>query len=233
MITGIQDRLATLSNPEDAIFLQRYFKTAPGQYGEGDIFRGIRVPELRRLSRENRAIPLEHAELLLHSLYHEDRLLALLVLVLKFVTADEAGRASIHGLYLDNSRYINNWDLVDSSAPDIVGGYLFDKSDEPLDRLARSGSIWERRIAILATAHFIRRGRFDATLRIAVTLLRDREDLIHKAAGWMLREVGKRDLQREEEFLAAHCREMPRTMLRYAIERFPEEKRRRYLKGEV
>ncbi len=233
MIDEIQSQLVNLSNPEDGLFLQRFFKTGPGQYGEGDLFRGIRVPQLRRLSKAYQDISLEHTKRLLRSVYHEDRLLALLILVRKYARADKAGRAGIYKLYLSHTRFISNWDLIDASAEHIIGAYLIDKSREPLYRLAQSPFIWERRIAILATFHFIKRGKFDETIRIAGMLLTDREDLIHKAVGWMLREVGKRDCQREEAFLRAHYRQMPRTMLRYAIEKFPEDKRQRYLKGEV
>ena len=233
MLELIQNQLASLSSAEDGIFLQKFFKTGPGQYGEGDRFRGLRVPALRRLSKAHQDIPLELAERLLHSAYHEDRLLALLILVRKYANADETGRAAIYTLYLDNTRFINNWDLVDASAEHIVGAYLSDKSQGPLYRLTQSISLWERRVAILATFHFIKRGKFDQTLRIAEILLTDKEDLIHKAVGWMLREVGKRDFQREETFLVAHYKQMPRTMLRYAIEKFPHDKRLRYLKGTV
>jgi 3-methyladenine DNA glycosylase AlkD len=233
MIEAIQSQLVSLSNSEDSLFLQRFFKTGPGQYSAGDLFRGIRVPELRRLSKAHQDIPLEHAERLLHSAYHEDRLLALLILVRKYAKSDEAKRAGIYALYLSHTRFINNWDLVDASAEHIVGAYLSDKSREPLYQLARSRSIWERRIAILATFHFIKQGKFVETLGIAGILLTDKEDLIHKAVGWMLREVGKRDFQREEAFLSAHYKQMPRTMLRYAIEKFPQDKRRRYLTGAV
>ncbi|MFH0994168.1 MAG: DNA alkylation repair protein [Pseudomonadota bacterium] len=233
MLDEIQRQLVNLSNSEDGVFLQRFFKTGPGQYGEGDLFRGIRVPALRRLSKARQDIPLELAERLLHSAYHEDRLLALLILICKYANGDETERAGIYALYLDNTRFINNWDLVDASAEHIVGAYLSDKSREPLYQLARSGSLWERRIAILATFHFIKRGKFDETLRIAEMLLADKEDLIHKAVGWMLRETGKRDLQREEVFLGAYYQQMPRTMLRYAIEKFPHDKRISYLKGTV
>ena len=231
MLDTIQSQLAGLANPEDGRFLQKYFKTGPGQYGAGDLFRGIRVPALRKLSLAHRAIPLELAEQLLHSCYHEDRLLALLILVLQYSRADATGRASIYRLYLGSTRFINNWDLVDASAEQIVGAQLWEQSQEPLDRLAGAESLWERRIAIIATFHDIKRGSFDATLRIAGRLLSDKEDLIHKAVGWMLREVGKRDLLREEEFLLAHHRQMPRTMLRYAIEKFPEQRRQAFLKG--
>jgi 3-methyladenine DNA glycosylase AlkD len=233
MIDEIQNQLVSLSNNEEGLFLQKYFKTGPGQYGEGDFFRGIRVPVLRRLSKAHQEIALAQAELLLHSEYHEDRLLALMILVRKYDRADEANRTAIYKLYLSNTKFINNWDLVDSSAEHIVGAYLRERSRKPLDRLSRSRSIWERRIAILATFHFIRLGEFEETLRIAEGLLGDKEDLIHKAVGWMLREVGKRDIKKEEAFLRVHYRQMPRTMLRYAIEKFPEVKRQRYLRGTV
>jgi 3-methyladenine DNA glycosylase AlkD len=233
MIAEIQNQLSNLADAGDASFLQKYFKTGPGQYGEGDIFRGIRVPALRKLALSYRALELEQAVRLLHSSYHEDRLLALLILSGRFAKEDEAGRAVIYRLYLDNTQFINNWDLVDSSAERIVGAYLKDKDRTPLDQLAQSPSIWERRIAIIATFHYIRYNDFDAALSIAQRLLTDREDLIHKAVGWMLREVGKRDLQRQEIFLRANYRRMPRTMLRYAIEKFPEEKRQGYLKGTI
>jgi 3-methyladenine DNA glycosylase AlkD len=233
MINEVQGQLVKLTNPEAARFLQKYFKTGPGQYGEGDLFRGIRVPALRRLSIGLEALTIQETTILLHGAYHEDRLLALLVLVRKYAGSDEAGRAAIYRLYLNNTQFINNWDLVDSSAEHIVGAHLNDKSQEPLDQLALSASLWERRIAILATFHYIRRNNLEATLRIAERLLTDKEDLIHKAVGWMLREAGKRDLQKQEAFLAAHYRRMPRTMLRYAIEKFPEEKRQHYLKGTI
>jgi 3-methyladenine DNA glycosylase AlkD len=231
MIHEVHKTLAELANAEDGIFLQRFFKTGPGQYGEGDLFRGIRVPPLRRLAAAFRGLSLEQAALLLSSSYHEDRLLALLILVGKFKRGDDGERHGIYRLYLENTRFINNWDLVDASAEHIVGGYLRERDREPLRLLARSADLWERRIAIMATFHFIRRGGFDATLEIGEMLLQDRHDLIHKAVGWMLREVGKRDLPTEENFLLAHYRRMPRTMLRYAIERFPEERRQGYLKG--
>ena len=229
MIEAIQSQLVSLSNPEDAVFLQRFFKTGPGQYGEGDIFRGIRVPVLRRLSKNHQNISLKFVEQLLFSAYHEDRLLALLILVRKYTHADETEQSGIYTLYLENTRFINNWDLVDTSAEHIVGAYLSDKNREPIYRLARSICLWERRIAVLATFHFIKQGSFDDTLQIAEILLHDKEDLIHKAVGWMLREIGKREMQKEEVFLQAYHQQMPRTMLRYAIEKFPQEKRLGYL----
>lgn len=233
MLDAINSQLADLSSAEDALFLARYFKTGPGQYGAGDIFRGIRVPPLRKLAQASHPLPLPQAAELLQSAYHEDRLLALLILVQKYAKADEGGRDAIYRLYLDSTRFINNWDLVDCSAEHIVGAQLRDRDRAPLYRLAQSESLWERRISVMATFHYIKRASFGTTLGVAEALLGDREDLIHKAVGWMLREVGKRDLATEEQFLALHHLVMPRTMLRYAIEKFPEEKRQRYLKGQV
>jgi 3-methyladenine DNA glycosylase AlkD len=233
MILEIQRELAELGEPADAEFLQRFFKTGPRQYGEGDRFRGIRVPILRRLVKKYRIMPLSETVELLKSAYHEDRLMALLILVEKYRKSDGAERATIHRLYLDHTRYINNWDLVDVSAEHVVGAHLDGAGLALLDRLARSPMLWERRIAILATFYFIRRGVFEPTLRIAECLLSDRHDLIHKAVGWMLREVGKRDAGKLEKFLDQHCAQMPRTMLRYAIERFPEPRRREYLNREA
>jgi 3-methyladenine DNA glycosylase AlkD len=174
-------------------------------------------------------LPLEEVEELLHSKIHEERLAALAILVAHAAKADAGGRKAIYDLYLANTRFVNNWDLVDLSAPQIVGGHLERKSRKPLYRLARSSWLWDRRISILATFHFIRQADFGDTLKIAEILLDDEEDLIHKAAGWMLREVGKRDRPALEGFLGRHHRIMPRTMLRYAIERFPDRKRRAYM----
>jgi len=227
----IRAELQRLKDDQRAQLAQRFFKTGPGQYGEGDVFLGIRVPDLRRLAREHKAARLTEINRLLRSKFHEERTLALMILVHAYSKGDEAAKKSIYETYLKNTRFINNWDLVDLSAHYIVGHYLSDKSKEPLYRLAKSDSLWERRIAIVATAYFIKRGKFTDTLRISKLLLSDKEDLIHKAAGWMLREVGKRDLASEERFLIAHYRRMPRTMLRYAIEKFPEPRRQMYLKG--
>lgn len=211
--------------------MQRFFKTGPGEYGEGDRFRGISVPPLRALAREFAQLPLTETWKLLASPLHEDRLLALLLLNGSFAKGDGKLRAKIHARYLKSTRYINNWDLVDSSAEHIVGAWLFDRSRRPLQQLARSPSLWERRIAIVATFHFIRRDDFDDTLKIASLLLHDDQDLIHKATGWMLREVGKRDRKRLTQFLGQHATRMPRTMLRYAIEHFPPRMRAKYMKA--
>jgi 3-methyladenine DNA glycosylase AlkD len=224
-----QQRLRSFASPEQAAILARFFKTGPGQYGEGDRFIGVKVPTTRKVAREFKNLPLFEVKRLLHSKIHEERLLALVILVGQFEKGDDAIKKQIYNLYLTNTSYINNWDLVDLSAPQIVGGYLQNRSRKPLDRLAKSKSLWERRISILATFYFIREGNFNDTLKIANMLLKDKEDLIHKAVGWMLREVGKRDVAVLEEFLVQHCRVMPRTALRYAIERFPEDRRLAYL----
>ncbi len=228
-----QKRLRSLADPKVAAVLARFFKTGPGQYGEGDRFIGVKVPTTRKVAKEFKSLPLAEVECLLHSEIHEERLLALVILVGQFEKGDDATRKTIYNLYLANTRHINNWDLVDLSAPQIVGGYLEDRSRRPLDRLVKSASLWERRISILATHWFIRHGDFADTLRIAEELLGDKQDLIHKAVGWMLREVGKRDVTVLEEFLGQHCRVMPRTMLRYAIEQFSEKKRRKYMNGTI
>lgn len=227
----IQSQLALLADKEIARHSQRFFKTGKGEYAEGDIFRGIRVPELRKLSRSCKNLPTDECVTLLKSEFHEDRLLALFILVLKFRKKDEQLRWDIYQIYLTHTLYINNWDLIDSSAEHIVGGYLWTKNRDVLYSLAESENLWERRISIMATFFFIRKGDFEDTLRIAEKLLSDTEDLIHKATGWMLREVGNRDFQAEADFLSIHYKTMPRTMLRYAIEKFPEEIRQNYLKG--
>lgn len=227
----IRKRVRELGNAERAEVLQRFFKTAPGQYGEGDIFLGLTVPQMRALAKEYRALADAEIVNLLQSAFHDERAIALFILVQAFARGDEAKRKAIYELYLQQTKFINNWDLVDSSAAQIVGGFLEKRSRKPLYMLARSHSLWERRIAIIATFHLIRRNEFTDTLKIAKLLLTDTEDLIHKAVGWMLREVGKRNLDSEEEFLIAHYEKMPRTMLRYAIEKFPEARRQMYLRG--
>jgi 3-methyladenine DNA glycosylase AlkD len=229
--TAISKELRTLASPETAANLQRFFKTGLGQYGEGDLFLGIKVPPLRALAKRHTDADLTTVAALLDSPYHEERMLALLLLMQFYQRGGEQDRTAAYELYLSNTQRINNWDLVDVSAPRIIGRHLQDRSRQVLHELARSSSLWERRIAILATAWFIRLDDFADTLRIAATLLHDEHDLMHKAVGWMLREVGKRDLAAEETFLKAHYRDMPRTMLRYAIERFPETRRKQYLLG--
>jgi 3-methyladenine DNA glycosylase AlkD len=232
-VPEIQRKLRKLANKEKARILQGFFKTGPGQYGDGDVFLGITVPVLRKLAKECHKTSVADSLTLLRSEVHEQRLLALFLLIHAYAQGDEAIKKRIYGDYLKNTRSINNWDLVDLSAPNIVGDYLADKSRKPLYTLARSRDLWKKRIAILATFQFIKQNDFTDALAIAGMLVKDDHDLIHKAVGWMLREVGKRDVRTEEGFLQKHYQTMPRTMLRYAIERFPEVKRQRYLQGKV
>jgi 3-methyladenine DNA glycosylase AlkD len=227
----IQQTLRRFATKEKAAVLRRFFKTGPGQYGEGDRFLGVMVPNIRRVVQEFRDAPLSEVTKLMRSPWHEERLCALLVLVSQFERGDDVVRKKIYRLYLKNTRYINNWDLVDLSAPKIVGPYLDGGSRALLYRFVRSRNLWERRIAILAAFPYIRKGDFTDALSISEKLLADDHDLMHKAVGWMLREVGKKDVAVLEGFLKKHHRRMPRTALRYAIERFPEAKRKKYLKG--
>ena len=229
----IRKKIRKLANTDTAEVLRGFFKTGPGQYGEGDVFLGINVPVLRKIAKECRNTSIVDMMRLLRSSIHEERVLALFLLVAAYVRGDDAEKKKIYSLYLKNTRFINNWDLVDLSAPNIVGHHLLDKGRNPLYKLATSRDLWKKRIAILATFTFIRQNDFADTLNISQLLLSDEHDLIHKAVGWMLREVGKRDLQTEESFLKQHYSIMPRTMLRYAIERFPERKRKKYLQGKI
>jgi 3-methyladenine DNA glycosylase AlkD len=230
---AIKRELRRLADSERAEVLKRFFKTGPGEYAEGDIFLGIRVPYIRKLAKKYEDISLSETTRLLKSAIHEERLLALLLLVSAYSRGGMSIKKRVYELYLKNTRFINNWDLVDLSAEHIAGAFLMDRSRRPLYKLARSGILWERRISILSTFHYIKRDDLQETMKIAEILLSDKEDLIHKAVGWMLREAGKRDLRAEEEFLKEHYRQMPRTMLRYAIERFPETRRLRYLRGKA
>lgn len=223
-------KLKSLASPAAATAATRFFKTGPGQYGEGDTFIGVNVPTLRTMAREFRGLSLDEIRALLHSPVHEERHLALLILVLQAAKGDDAHRTRAFDLYLGNTRFVNNWDLVDCSAPQVVGGHLLPRPKEPLYTLAKSESLWERRIAVVSTQHFIRHGEFDDTLAVSELLLGDGEDLIHKATGWMLREVGKKDQGVLEGFLDRHAAVMPRTMLRYAVEKFPPDRRRAYLR---
>ncbi len=232
-LDAVRAALREYADKSDAEFLRRYFKTGPGEYGEGDRFIGVRVPSARRVARRFRHLPLAEALVLLGSAIHEERLLALIILTEKFRRGTPGEQSEIYREYLNRTRSINNWDLVDASADRIVGAYLQERSRRPLYGLARSELLWERRIAVMATFHFIKNGEFAETLKIAGMLLADTEDLIHKAAGWMLREIGKRDRKAEESFLRENYRRMPRAMLRYAIEKFPEDLRQRYLRGTI
>jgi 3-methyladenine DNA glycosylase AlkD len=232
-VGDIRTRLRKHARPESVPILRRFFKTGPGEYGEGDVFIGVKVPGVRTVCRECSEVSLATVKTLLRSRVHEERLLAVLILVQAFKSASEVERRRIYKLYLAHTAYVNNWDLVDASASQIVGAFLYARSKAPLTKLARSKSLWERRIAIIATFDYIRRLEFDETFRIADLLLDDEHDLIHKAVGWLLREIGKRDGAVEREFLSTRYQTMPRTMLRYAIERFPDIERRKYLLGQI
>jgi len=224
-------QLRKYADKEKAKVLLCFFKTGPGDYAEGDIFLGVMVPFIRKVLKEFQELSLSDVIKLLRSKIHEERLLALLILVHQFNKADTKAKEKIYKAYLANTKFINNWDLVDLSAPQIVGGFLIDKDRLILYKLAKSPLLWERRIAILATFAFIRLGDFDDVFCIVKLLLCDKEDLIHKACGWMLREVGKRDVFVEEKFLLKYFKVMPRTMLRYAIEKFPQDKRKSFLEA--
>ncbi|MFA5318093.1 MAG: DNA alkylation repair protein [Patescibacteria group bacterium] len=216
---------------EKAKILQRFFKTGKGEYGAGDVFIGVTVPNIRKVAKKFQTMQLKEVELLLHSKIHEERLCAALILVEKFEQGSEAEKQKIYKLYLKNAKHINNWDLVDLSAPKITGAYLLEKNRDVLYKLAHSKNLWKKRIAILSTYAFIRENQFKDTLEISKILLNDKHDLMHKAVGWMLREVGNRDREVEEKFLKKYYKKMPRTMLRYTIEKFPEELRQEYLKS--
>lgn len=230
-LSNLQKELRSFSNKGKAKILSGFFKTGKGEYGENDKFLGVVVPQARKIVRKYRDLFWNEIKVLIKSKYHEERLIALLILIEQYNRSDQLNKRKIFKFYLDNTKYINNWDLVDLSAPHIIGGYLSDKDKDQLYQLAKSDNIWERRIAIISTFHFIRNKMAEETLKIAKILLYDNHDLIHKAVGWMLREVGKRiSREKEEEFLKKYAPEMPRTMLRYAIEHFPESIRQQYLK---
>ena len=231
---AVRAELKHLTNPRKAKILKRFFKTGKGEYAEGDMFLGITVPQSRKIAQTYRDIPWKALHALIKSPYHEERLVALLILVERFQKLNEVEKEKIYRFYLSHTKYINNWDLVDLSAEKIVGAYLEKKSRAPLVRLAKSKSLWERRIAIIATFYFIKKDNANETFRIAKILLKDRHNLIQKAVGWMLREIGKRvSREKEEEFLMQHLNSLSRTTLRYAIEHFPEPKRKRYLKENI
>jgi len=235
-LTKLKQDLQKLANKEKAKILQGFFKTGKGQYGEGDIFLGITVPEQRKVAIKYKDLSFSDTQKLMKSKIHEHRLVALLILVKKFQDSKtEKEKRIIVNTYLKNTKYVNNWDLVDLTAPKILGEYLFsltknvEKEKQILYKLAKSKDLWEKRIAIVATYEFIRNGHFDDTIKISNLLVNDTHDLIHKAVGWMLREVGKRDQAVEEKFLKQHYKTMPRTMLRYSIERFDVKKKKFYM----
>ncbi|MCF7820541.1 MAG: DNA alkylation repair protein [Candidatus Pacebacteria bacterium] len=235
VIEKIKADLKAVSKKSDVKILQRFFKTGPGEYGEGDIFIGVRVPQQREIARKYYSeISWSEIQTLIQSPIHEERLTALLILVLRFEKTEiDKEKTKIYNFYLKNLKYINNWDLVDLSASKIVGAYIFNykKTDkDKLFKLAEKKHLWSRRVAVIATFYFIKKGEYKTLFKLAEMLLADKHDLMHKAVGWMLREVGNNCGQEiEEEFLKKYYKKMPRTMLRYAIEKFPEEKRQAYL----
>jgi 3-methyladenine DNA glycosylase AlkD len=229
MLSEIQKELYFLSDPIRAKHSQRFFKTGPGEYGEGDVFLGLTMPEVRVIAKKYfKEVDFSSVQKLVESKYHEFRMCALVMLVYKY--EKDMGRKEIYEFFLRNTKYINNWDLVDVTVPRTVGFYLVDNNRSILYKLVKSSDLWERRIAVLATFAFIRLGDFKDSLKISEILLNDKHDLIHKAVGWMLREIGKRDESVLTEFLDQHVTKMPRTMLRYSIERLEEGKRKGYLK---
>lgn len=233
MLNQLKKELKQIADPARAKHESRYFKTGKGEYGEGDIFLGIDTTLKRKLAKKYFELPLEDVQYLMTSKFHDYRFIALIILINKYNKADEKLKKKIFNFYLKHTKYINNWDLVDVSAPNIVGEYLIDKDRKILYKLAKSKSLWEKRISILATFRFIRENDFKDSLNISEILLNNEHDLIHKAVGWMLREIGKKDQKTEEKFLKKYYKVMPRTMLRYAIEKFEENKRKSYLKGNI
>lgn len=233
MLNELTKEINSLANEEKSKVYANFFKTGKGHYGEGDIFLGLTMAQQRNLSQKYINLSFSRIKELLKNKIHEYRLIGLLILVERYKRSNERDKENIFGFYLKNIKYVNNWDLVDVSADKIVGDFLFEKDKKILYDLANSKNLWEKRISIVATFDFIRKNEFQDTLVISEILLDDSHDLIHKAVGWMLREVGKKDQMKLEEFLKFHYKKMPRTTLRYAIERFPEEKRKRYLLGNI
>ena len=233
-IVAIRKDLKKLSSRKKADVYQRFFKTGKGEYGEGDVFLGMTMPNIRKVVKKHfKNTSLKDTLKLLTSKYHEERMTALLILVEKYQKADQKEKEIIYKSYLKNTKYINNWDLVDVTCHKIVGKHLLDKDRKILYKLAKSKDLWEKRISIISTMWFIKENQFQDTLKISKILLNDSHDLIHKAVGWSLREVGKKNFSLEESFLNKHYKNMPRTMLRYAIEKFPEDLRQKYLKGTI
>ena len=226
-------RIKEKSNKQQAKSLQWFFKTGAGEYGEGDVFAGIKMPVQRKIAKEFKNLNYDDIRELVGSKIHEERMIGLLILQDKYEKGGEKEKEKVFKFYIRNRKGINNWDLVDISAPKIVGEHLLDRDKKLLYEFARSKNLWERRIAILSTFTFIRAGKFENTFKISDILLDDNHDLIHKAVGWMLREIGKKEISAEEKFLKPRYKKMPRTILRYAIEKFPEIKRKQYLLSKI
>ena len=229
-----REEIRALANKEIAQHSLRFFKTDKGEYGHGDFFLGVRAPKIRLIAKKHIDISITDMKTLICSKYHEERFLGLIILVNKYAkTKDKKNRNQLYKIYVSSFKYINNWNLVDVTCPHVTGKHLIDKDRTILYKWAKSEDLWTKRIAMVSTFSFIRKNDLEDTFKIAEILLHDEHDLIHKAVGWMLREAGKRDLKREETFLKKYYKTMPRTMLRYAIEKFPETKRQKYLKGTI
>ena len=230
----VRGEIRALANKQIAKNSLRFFKTGKGEYGHGDLFLGVKVPKIRLIAKKHTDISITEMKNLICSKYHEERLLGLIILVNKYSkNKDRKTRNQLYKIYVSSFKYINNWDLVDVTCLHVIGKHLMDRDRSILYSWAKSDDLWTRRIAMISTFWFIRKNDLDDTFKIAEILLNDEHDLIHKAVGWMLREAGKRDIEKEEIFLKKHYRTMPRTMLRYAIERFPEPNRQKYLKGTI
>ena len=226
--------IRALANKEIAQHSLRFFKTDKEEYGHGDLFLGVRAPKIRLIAKKHIDISITDMKTLIQSKYHEERFLGLIILVNKYAkTKDKKNRNQLYKIYVSSFKYINNWNLVDVTCPHVTGKHLIDKDRTILYKWAKSEDLWTKRIAMISTFYFIRKNDLDDTFKIADMLLQDEHDLIHKAVGWMLREAGKRDIKKEETFLKKHYKTMPRTMLRYSIEKFPETKRQKYLKGTI
>jgi 3-methyladenine DNA glycosylase AlkD len=230
MFSSIEKEIQKKANPKKAKLLQKFFKTGKGQYGEGDIFLGLRVPHQREIVKKFSNLSFSEIQKLLKSKFHEYRLIALLILVFQYKKSDNKNKKKIFDFYLKNTKFINNWDLVDLSAPNIVGNYLLTKNKKILYKLAKSKNLWEKRISMISTLYFIKYNQFKDTLKIAEILINDSHDLIHKAVGWCLREVGKKDKKVLDKFLTQYYRHLPRTSLRYSIEKHPEKERKKWLR---
>ena len=229
-----REEIRALANKEIAQHSLRFFKTDKGEYGHGDLFLGVRAPQIRLIAKKHIDISITDMKTLIQSKYHEERFLGLIILVNKYAkTKDKKNRNQLYKIYVSSFKYINNWNLVDVTCPHVTGKHLIDKDRTILYKWAKSEDLWTKRIAMVSTFSFIRKNDLEDTFKIAEILLQDKHDLIHKAVGWMLREAGKRDIKKEEAFLKKHYKTMPRTMLRYSIEKFPETKRQKYLKGTI
>ena len=229
-----REEIRALANKEIAQHSLRFFKTDKGEYGHGDLFLGVRAPKIRLIAKKHIDISITDMQTLIRSKYHEERFLGLIILVNKYAkTKDKKNRNQLYKIYVSSFKYINNWNLVDVTCPHVTGKHLIDKDRTILYKWAKSEDLWTKRIAMVSTFSFIRKNDLEDTFKIAEILLHDEHDLIHKAVGWMLREAGKRDIKKEETFLKKYYKTMPRTMLRYSIEKFPESKRQKYLKGTI